>query len=172
MAIASVRPPKRKTPPFFVQSGRQWIPTTSRMSDAVTRYCGADRKLTTPLARLTRGIAFQLHRTGDATVLADAPEVDGHQERRDERDADAVKDVEPQQRPGADETAAQEPEACVVGRSEDRDVADLEQPRARPLDADQGRRRSHVRTDRDGPDGELIPGQQIAGEGEHERHHE
>ena len=55
--------------------------------------------------------------------------------------------------------AAQEPEACVVGRSDERDVADLEQPRARPLDADQGRRRSHVRTDRDGPNSQLVPRQ-------------
>src|SRR6185503_17360064 len=47
-------------------------------------------------------------RSRDAAVLADAPEMDGHQDRGDQGDADAVQDVEAQQRAGADEPAGQE----------------------------------------------------------------
>src|SRR5687768_2698839 len=52
--------------------------------------------------------------TRDAAVLADAPEVDRHQERGDERDADAVQHVEADERGVADGPAADQGEAGVA----------------------------------------------------------
>src|SRR5262244_1786828 len=104
-----------------------------------------------------------LHRPGNAAVLPDPPEVDGHQERRDERDPHTVEDVETQERARADKPPAEEAEARVVGGRDELDVADLQQARARPLDADERRRRGHVRSDRDGPDRELVPREQVPG---------
>src|SRR5262245_976291 len=106
------------------------------MSISVTRYCGAERKLTTPLAKLIRNIAA-LHRPRDAAVLPDPPEVHRHEERGDERDAHAVEDVEAQERAGADEAAAEQSEPGVVGRGDELDVADLQEARAGPLDSDE-----------------------------------
>ena len=53
-----------------------------------------------------------------------------------ERDPDAVEHVEAQERARADEAAAEQAEARVVGRRDELDVADLEQARARALDAE------------------------------------
>src|SRR6266851_6150354 len=116
---------KRATPPFRVQSGRQRIAASTPINMSVTRYCGAERKLTTALAKLTRNIAA-LHRPRDAAVLADAPEVHGHQKRGDQGDADAVEHVETQQGSRPHEPAAQEPETRVVGGGDELDVADLQ----------------------------------------------
>src|SRR6185369_9728956 len=125
------------SPPFFVQRGRHRTSTTRPISAAVTRYCGAERK---SIAFLTRVTGFMLlHRPRDPAVLADAPEVHGHQERRDQRNPDAVENVEAQQRARADETAAEEAESRVVGGRDELDVADLQERRARPLDTDERR---------------------------------
>src|SRR5687767_15339969 len=47
-------------------------------------------------------------RAGDAAVLADAPEVDGHEDRGDDRDADAVPDVGAQQSVGVHDGRSEE----------------------------------------------------------------
>src|ERR1700686_838235 len=112
-------------PPLPVHGARQWIPRTRRISEAETRYCGADRKLTTLLTRLTRNISLGGPR--NAAVLPDAPEVHGHQKGCDERDSDAVQHVEAQERARAHEAAAEQAEPRVVRRRDERDVADLEQ---------------------------------------------
>src|SRR5947199_104652 len=112
------------------------------MSIAVTRYCGADRKLMTDLRKWISGMTS--YRPRDATVFADAPEMDRHQEGGHERNSDAMQNVEPQERPRSDETAAQKAKAGVVGRGHERDIPDLEKPGAGPLDADQRRGGSHV----------------------------
>ena len=64
-----------------------------------------------------------LERSRDAAVLADAPEVDRHQHGDAERQADAVQHVEPQQRALADERAAEQREPRIVGRVNQRHVA-------------------------------------------------
>src|SRR5581483_671449 len=61
-------------------------------------------------------------------VAADAPEVDRHEEARDERDEDAVEDIEAEQRVRSDLAAAEEERARVVDVVETRD-----QLVARPL---------------------------------------
>src|SRR5512143_1930015 len=137
------------SPPRLDHSQRQRSPSSTPKSMSVTRYCGAERKLTTDLTALMRGIwvldlPFALcltphpdgpsYRSRDPAVFPDAPEVHGHQERGDQRNPDAVEDVEAQQRAGADEPSAEQAEARVVGRGDELDVADLQQARARPLD--------------------------------------
>src|SRR2546425_9451733 len=52
-------------------------------------------------------------------VAADAPEVHRHEEARDQRDEDAVQDVEAEQRVRADLASAEEEGARVVDRSEE-----------------------------------------------------
>src|SRR5215470_4460113 len=161
---------KRTMPPFLLQRGRQWIAARTRMSIAVTRYCGADRKLMTDLRKWISGMASD--RTRDAAVFPHAPEVHRHQKGGHERNADAVEHIETQQGTRADETPAEQSESSVVGRGHQRNVSDLQEACARPLNADERRRGSHVGTDRDRPDGELVPRQQITGEGEKQSQHE
>ncbi len=48
----------------------------------------------------------------------------------------------------------------------------VEQRRSRSLVAEERRGAGHVGADRDGPDRELVPGQQVAGEGEQQREHQ
>src|SRR6266705_4808889 len=68
----------------------------------VKKRGGADSELT---AVLSASIIESTSSYGarDATVLADAPEVHGHQDDRDDRDPDAVQDIEAQKRTGPDE---------------------------------------------------------------------
>src|SRR5262249_50010478 len=137
--IPPPRSAKRAIPPFLVQTGRQWIRSTSPISAAVTRYCGADRKSMTVL-RSVIGFMGRLDPSRDTAALGDAPEVHRHQEGCHQRDPDAVEHVEAQERAGADEAAAEKPEPRIVGRSDELDVADLEQTRPRALDAQERRR--------------------------------
>src|SRR5215470_1732479 len=94
-------------------------------------------------------------------VPPDAPEVDGHEETRDQRDEDAVQDVEAEQRVRADLAPAEEERARVVDVVEPWDEL---VPGA--LVPEDGRGASHVGADRHRPDRELIPGQEIARERE------
>src|SRR5437879_3832555 len=155
----------RTMPPRFVQIGRKLIATTSRRRATVTRYWGADRKLTTLLAALMINIgATSSHRPRNAAVLADPPEMDRHQEGGDERNSHAVQHVEAQERSGPDEPATEKREPRVVRRRHELDVADLEQPCGGSLDPDQRRRGRHVRADRDRPARQLVPREQGTGE--------
>src|SRR5207249_12220612 len=86
-------------------------------------------------------------------VPPDAPEMDGHEEARDQRDEDAVQDVEAEQRVRTDLAATEEERARVVDVVQSGDEL---VPGA--LVAEDRRGASHVRTDRHRPDGELIPG--------------
>src|SRR5713101_891937 len=66
------------------------------------------------------GTATSQRRPREA-VAPDAPEVDGHEQARDQRDEDAVEDVEAEQRVRADLAAAEEEGARVVDVVEPRD---------------------------------------------------
>src|SRR6059058_5013646 len=100
-------------------------------------------------------------------VAADAPEVHRHEQARDQRDEDAVEDVEAEERVGADLAPAEEEGARVV------DVAQAgDELVAGALVAEDGGGTPHVRAHRHGPDRELVPGQQVAREGEEQRQHE
>ena len=83
---------------------------------------------------------------GDAAVLADPPEVDGHEDDDHEREHQHVQHVPAQQRLGADLRAAEEHEAHLV--AEHRRVA------------------HHVRAHGHRPQRQLVPRQQVAGEGQ------
>src|SRR5438128_5252294 len=100
-------------------------------------------------------------------VAADAPEVHRHEQARDQRDEDAVEDVEAEERVGADLAPAEEEGARVVDVVQARDELV-----AGALVAENGGGAPHVRAHRHGPDRELVPGQQVAREGEEQRQHE
>src|SRR5690606_28849538 len=109
-------------------------------------------------ARLRRCSGISVMRSQgsrDSAVLADSPEVDGHEDDDHEGQEQHVQHVPPQERLGADLGAAEQHEPHVG--TEDRGVA------------------HHVGTHGDGPHGELVPRQQVAGErqqqGELEQHH-
>src|SRR6266403_3010342 len=97
-------------------------------------------------------------------VAADAPEVHRHEEARDQRDEDAVQDVEAEQRVRADLASSEEEGARVVDVVQARD--DLV---SGALVTEQGRGAAHVRAHRHRPDRELVPGQQVAREREEQR---
>src|SRR5689334_12708788 len=118
---SSMETPRKSAPPtprasatFGRQNPARLMATEKRTVASVMKMLGAVRKLMTCLIASTAAMAIGLlHRTGDAAVLPHAPEVDGHQDAGDERDADAVQDVEAQQRPPSDEASAQQGEARV-----------------------------------------------------------
>src|SRR5206468_6193 len=93
-------------------------------------------------------------RAGDAAVLADAPEVDRHQNHRHDRDPDTVQDIEAQERAGAHEASAEQREARVVAGVHQADIADLEKTGARAFVPEEGSGARHVRADGDGPHGQ------------------
>src|SRR6202521_883785 len=82
-------------------------------------------------------------------VFSDSPEVDDHQQERRQRQPHDVQHVEAQQRIVTDHAPADQQIAGV--RSGD------------------GRVLCHVGPHRDGPDGQLVPGQQVAGEAQQQR---
>src|SRR3990172_1446174 len=152
-----------------VSSGSFWTLTTaSCLTSASSRYGRADigtRCLSISVrrdgstGRTTRVSPWDFvsltprsppsQRPGDAAVLPDPPEVDGHEDGGDQRECDDVEDIEPQQRVLADLEAA-----------EQEDLAG---------DVEQGGVARHVRADRDRPVGDLVPRQQVAGERQHDR---
>src|SRR3989475_8742295 len=89
-----------------------------------------------------------LERRAREAVAPDPPEVDGHEETRDQRDEDAVEDVEAEQRVRTDLAPAEEEGARVVDVVEARD-----QLVAGPLVAEDRRRPAHVGADGHRPDG-------------------
>src|SRR5262245_21824972 len=112
------------------------------------------------------GIAASQRRTGES-VAADPPEMHAKENAGDERNEDAVQDVEAQQCVRANLAAAEEERPRIV---------DVVQPRDQLVPGalvpqDRGGA-AHVRSHRHRPDGELVPGQQVAGEGEEQREHE
>src|SRR5438094_3592414 len=114
---------------------------------------------------VTACISGSERRPGEA-VAADAPEVHGHEEARDQRDEDAVEDVEAQQRVRADLAATEEEGARVV------DVVQAgDELVARALVPQDGGGAPHVRAHRHRPDGELGPRQPAAREREAHRQH-
>src|SRR5689334_9318902 len=93
---------------------------TTRTSAATARMKnkrGSATALTIPFRKpTTPSVPRPLERTRDASVLADAPEMDRHQHGDAKRQADAVQYVEPQQRAFADKRAAEQREPSIVGR--------------------------------------------------------
>src|SRR5262245_61897750 len=153
----------------LVHTSASWIDARRRTIEIPNRISGRVRKL---MKSTTRGSAPVLQGSADAAVLADAPEVHGHQDRRDDGDRDAVEDVEAQQRLPADEPPAEERVADVVARVDERDPVHVEEVAERALVPDARVRAGHVRADGHGPDRELVPRQEVAGEGEEQRQHE
>src|SRR3989440_8814436 len=104
-----------------------------------------------------------LERTADPAVFADAPEVQDHQDRGDDGDEDAVQDVEAKQRRRSHHRPRREQCASVVARRHSQLRPE------RTFVAEQGRGPRHVGADRHRPDGQLVPGEQVAREREQER---
>src|SRR5918994_347353 len=157
------------------QTARRLIAKKKRMAASVMKMGGSVRKLMASLRALTmamgEGLA-SLEWPGDPAVLADAPEVHRHQDPGHERDADAVQDVEAQERSLAHEASAQQREARIGAGVDHLHAAQGQELRAGALVAEQRRGAGHVRADGDGPDGELVPGQQVAREREQQREHQ
>src|SRR5262249_35317125 len=109
------------------------------------------------------GIAASQRGTGES-VAADPPEVHAQEDAGDERNEDAVQDVEAQQRVRADLAAAEEERARVVGVAQARD-----QLVSVALVSEGGGGAAHERSHRLRRKGELVPGQQVVGEGEEQR---
>ena len=105
---------------------------------------------------------FLLQRSADAAVLANTPEVRGNQDRNNDRDKDAVQHVEAQQRIRSDKSARQQSEARIVPRMDEWHAGELDQGGPGSLVADEWSCPGHVRAHRDGPHGQLVPGQQVA----------
>src|SRR4029079_12306867 len=97
------------------------------------------------MKRLTSSIVRPLDRPRDAAVLAHPPEMDGDQERRGERDADAVQHVEADERRAAYGPAADEREAGVAPGVDQSLPSQFEEGGARSLVPQHGRGAGHVR---------------------------
>src|SRR5262249_28290087 len=117
-----------------------------------------------PARWLTPHVRPVLQSAADAAVLAHAPEVDGDEDADSQRDGDTVQNVEAQQRVAADETPAEQDEARIPAGVNERDAAHLEKACAGSLVAQKRRRPRHVAADGNGPNGKLVPWQQVAGE--------
>src|SRR5688572_14239059 len=89
-----------------------------------------------------------LERPRHSAIATDSPEVYGHEYRSNQRQADDVQRVE------ANESVRADLEATA--HDEDHRVTE------------DGGRTHHVRTDGDGPQRQLVPGQQVAREAEEE----
>src|SRR5712692_11204687 len=162
------------SPTFGRQKDRRAMRTKNATAASVMKIGGLVRKLTTSLTALTAPMCSRspLQRPRDAAVLAHAPEVDGHEDAGHERDAHAVEHVEAQERALADEAPAEEGEARVGPRVHHLHVAQSQELRAGALVPEHRRSAGHVRADGDGPDRELVPRQQVPGEGEEQGQHE
>src|SRR5207302_7375233 len=103
-------------------------PMSTPSSKSEVRSTKPDRRLTSKfvLSHFVLQTSY-LQRSRNPSVLAYAPEMNRHQHGNDQRQADAVQHVESQQRAFADERAAEQREPRVVGRVNQRDVA---QPRS------------------------------------------
>src|SRR5690606_21312972 len=93
-------------------------------------------------------ISYLLQGSRDTAVLADTPEVNGHEDDDYEREGKHMEDIEPEQGRLAH---------LQTGKEKESDL--LSDQRCGP---------SHVGSDGDRPVGELVPGEQITGEGEHQ----
>src|SRR5262249_26017934 len=92
---------------------------STKKNGIVSRRAGGDTKVST-----ISTIVARLPVSSDGTTTSerwprepvppDAPEMDGHEEARDQRDEDAVEDVEAEQRVRADLASAEEEGARVV----------------------------------------------------------
>src|SRR5215218_7869079 len=85
----------------------------------------------------------RLERAGDAAVLADTPEVDRHQEGRHQRQKDDVQRIEADQGVLPDLVVTAQHQVYLL--------------------ADEWGGTANIRADRDRPESQLIPGQQVAG---------
>src|SRR6478736_4021698 len=147
-----------------VSSGSFWTRTTaSCLTSASSRYGRADigtrclsisvRRVgsTGRTTRFSGGdfVSVISERPGDPAVLADAPEVHRKEDGGRQREDHDVEHVEPEQRVLPDLQAAQQ------------------DPVERRVD--QRRVSAHVRADRDRPERDLVPRQQVAAEAEHDR---
>src|SRR3990172_4780745 len=92
-----------------------------------------------------------LQRPGHAAVAADAPEMDGHKNGGQKRQSDDVQRVEAYERCRADLEAAEDDELRLV--------------------PEVGGGATDAVADGDGPEGQLVPGEQVASEAEDERQH-
>src|SRR3981081_2810932 len=104
------------------------------------------------------GFEHDRRRARDAAIFSYAPEVDNHQHRSDDWNADAMPDVRTQEIVCIHDRAAEQSEAnIVIGRN-------AQQGAEWPLVSEARCSASHVGTDSNSPETELIVGQQVSGE--------
>src|SRR5262245_19203530 len=101
-----------------VQTCANWMLARKSTIAATKNHCGVVIQLMNESNACSMGrlLALGLQGSADAAVLPDAPEVDGHQDHRDDGHRDAVQHVEAEQRLLADEPAAEQRVADVVAR--------------------------------------------------------
>jgi len=80
-----------------------------------------------------------------------------------------MKHVEAQQCIPADEPAAEQQKARIGAGVDERDITHLEKRRTGAFVTHERGSTSHVAAHRDGPDGKLVPRQQVAGEAQQQR---
>src|SRR6266404_9065560 len=175
---ASWRAPHRRR---VVRSRRHWRALASRpgtcrkpaagswrRSERCPRRRGFPKVASNPwllLRLLYFGVEHHGRRARDAPILTNAPEVQDHEDRSDDGNADAMPDVGAQQGVGVHDGAAEQTKAHIVVRSNER-----RSERAFITETWGGTR--HVGAYGHGPKAELIVGQQITGEGEQQRQHQ
>src|SRR6516165_7527336 len=108
----------------------------------------------------------------DSAVLADAPEMNGNEQGCSERHGHAVQNIEAQERCFAHGFAAQEQETRIGAGVYEWHVTNLQESGPWAFITDERMGSSHVATNRDGPDSQLIPRQQVPGETQEEGKHQ
>src|SRR5213593_3263938 len=101
-----------------------------------------------------------------ATIFSDAPKVDRHKDRRQQRNADAMPAVSAQQGIRIDNRSTKQAETHVVVRRQ------TELRPKWPFITKQRRRARHVCSHGHRPESELIIGQQISGKRKQKRQHQ
>src|SRR4029077_6813327 len=110
-------------------------------------------------AALFLDLGLEHHRrgAGDAAIFSDAPEMNAHEDRGDQRDGDAMPYVRTEESVRIhDRPAEKRKPDVVVGRH-------AHERAERALAAEQRCGAAHIRADGDGPEAELIIRQQVAG---------
>src|SRR6202040_4325843 len=104
------------------------------------------------------GFEHDWRRARNASIFSYAPEVDDHQNRSDDGNADAMPDVRTQKRVRVHDRAAQQSEAnIIVGRH-------AQHVTEGTLMSEERCSARHIGADRNSPETELIIGQQVSGE--------
>ncbi len=113
-----------------------------------------------------RNLSPALHGSRDPAILANPPEVEDHQQARQDGEKDAMQHIKPEQGRGAHDRPAQEKGSGIVPWRHADDLGEG------TLVTQQRRRPGHVGPHGDCPDRQLVPGEQVPGEGQEQRQRE